>query len=107
MLLTLGSVDKASHMWGGITDTGTYPPGSDEEQAHLRFNAKVADEQVGRLIAKLRALGQLDETLVVLTTDHGGQPSLNFHGVNEAGAATSTGTTARPRTGRSSRRRRR
>ena len=48
MLLTLGSIDKASHMWGGITDTGTYPPGSDEEQAHLRFIAKTADEQVGR-----------------------------------------------------------
>ena len=26
MLLTLGSIDKASHMWGGITDDGTYPP---------------------------------------------------------------------------------
>ena len=78
MLLTLGSIDKASHMWGGITDTGTYPPGSDAEQAHLRFNAKVADEQVGRVIAKLRALGQLDETLVVLTTDHAGQPALRY-----------------------------
>ena len=85
MLLTLGSVDKASHMWGGITDTGTYPPGSDEEQAHLRFNAKVADEQVGRVIARLRALGQLDETLVVLTTDHAGQPALRHHGVDGPG----------------------
>ena len=85
MLLTLGSIDKASHMWGGITDTGTYPPGSDEEQAHLRFIARTADEQVGRLIAKLRALGQLDETLVVLTTDHGGQPSKRFHGVDAPG----------------------
>ena len=85
MLLTLGSIDKASHMWGGITDTGTYPPGSDEEQAHLRFIAKTADEQVGQIIAKLRSLGQLDETLVVLTTDHAGQPALHFNGVNQAG----------------------
>jgi Type I phosphodiesterase / nucleotide pyrophosphatase len=85
MLLTLGSVDKASHMWGGITDDGFYPPGSEEEQAHLRFNAKVADEQVGRLMRRLKELGQLDETLVVLTTDHGGQPSKRFHGVNEPG----------------------
>jgi type I phosphodiesterase/nucleotide pyrophosphatase len=84
MLLTLGSIDKASHMWGGITDDGTYPAGSPEEQAHLRFIAKTADEQVGRLIAKLRSLGQLDETLVVLTTDHAGQPALHFNGVNEA-----------------------
>jgi hypothetical protein len=85
MLLTLGSVDKMSHMWGGITDDGVYPPGSDEEQAHLRFVAKTADEQVGRLMRRLKELGQLDETLVVLTTDHGGQPSKRFHGVNEAG----------------------
>ncbi len=85
MLLTLGSIDKASHMWGGITDDGVYPPGSNEEQAHLRFVAKTADEQVGKLMNRLRELGQLDETLVVLTTDHGGQPATRFHGVNAAG----------------------
>jgi hypothetical protein len=85
MLLTFGAIDKASHMWGGITDTGTYPPGSDEEQAHLRFIAHTADQQVGRVIAKLRDLGQLDDTLIVLTTDHAGQPAKHFNGVNEAG----------------------
>jgi hypothetical protein len=85
MLLTLGSIDKASHMWGGITDVGTYPPGSPEEQAHLRFIAKTADEQVGRIMRRLRELGQLDDTLVVLTTDHAGQPATHFNGVNEAG----------------------
>jgi hypothetical protein len=81
MLLTLGSVDKASHMWGGITDDDAAP----DDQAHLEFNARTADLQVGRLMRRLRELGQLDDTLVVLTTDHGGQPSLRFHGVNEAG----------------------
>ncbi len=85
MLLTLGSIDKMSHMWGGRTDTGTYPAGSDAEQAHLRFIAKTADQQVGRIIQKLDALDQLDETLVVLTTDHAGQPALHFNGVNQAG----------------------
>jgi hypothetical protein len=91
MLLTLGSIDKASHMWGGITDTGTYPDGSDEQQAHLRFIAKTADDQVGRILARLRELGQDDETLVVLTTDHAGEPSLNFNG--------ELGTAAAPRDG--------
>ncbi len=85
MLLTLGSIDKASHMWGGITDDGTYPAGSPEEQAHLRFIAKTADEQVGRIMRRLRELDQLDDTLVVLTTDHAGQPAKHFNGVNEAG----------------------
>jgi hypothetical protein len=85
MLLTLGAIDKSSHMWGGITDTGTYPPGSPEEQSHLRFIAHTADTQVGRIVQKLRALGQLDDTLIVLTTDHAGQPSDHFNGVNAAG----------------------
>jgi len=104
MLLTLGAIDKASHMWGGITDTGTYPEGSPEEQAHLRFLAKTADEQVGRIVARLRDLDQLDETLIVLTTDHAGQPSKRFHGVDEAGrgdfnwyyGATENGTYLQP-----------
>ena len=85
MLLTLGAIDKASHMWGGITDDAEYPPGSPEEMAHLRFVARTADEQVGRVVDRLRELGQLDETLIVLTTDHAGQPSRRFHGVNAAG----------------------
>jgi hypothetical protein len=85
MLLTLGSIDKASHMWGGITDDGTYAEGSPEEQAHLRFIARTADEQVGRIMQRLRDLDQLDETLVVLTTDHAGQPATHFNGVNQAG----------------------
>jgi hypothetical protein len=85
MLLTLGAIDKSSHMWGGITDTGTYPPGSEEEQAHLRFLARTADDQVGRVVRKLRDLGELDDTLIVLTTDHAGQPAEHFNGVNEAG----------------------
>jgi hypothetical protein len=85
MLLTLGSIDKASHMWGGITDDGTYPEGSEEEQAHLRFIAKTADAQVGRIMQRLRDLDQLDETLVVLTTDHAGQPATHFNGVNQPG----------------------
>ena len=84
MLLTMGGIDKVSHMWGGITDDGVYPAGSDEEMAHLRFAARTADEQVGRVVKKLRELGQLDETLIVLTTDHAGQPSKRFHGVDEA-----------------------
>jgi arylsulfatase A-like enzyme len=85
MMLTLGSIDKMSHMWGGRTDTGTYPAGSDAEQAHLRFIAKTADQQVGRIIQKLRDLHQLDETLVVLTTDHAGQPAIHFNGNDGAG----------------------
>jgi hypothetical protein len=81
MLLTLGAIDKTSHMWGGITDTAASP----DDQAHLPFIARTADQQVGRIVQRLRELGQLDETLIVLTTDHAGQPSRRFHGVDGAG----------------------
>ena len=83
MLVSLGAVDKIGHMWGGITDTGVYPAPFD--QVHERFIAKNADEQVGRLLDKLRDNGELDDTLVVLTTDHAGNPALNFHGINAPG----------------------
>jgi hypothetical protein len=89
MLLTLGAIDKGGHMWGGITDDGTYPPGSPEEQAHLRFIARTADEQVGHIMQRLRDLHMLDDTLIVLTTDHAGQPATHFNGVNAAGRSDS------------------
>jgi len=85
MLVSLGGIDKSGHMWGGITDTDTYPPGSPEEMAHERFIAKNADNQLGRLVQKLRDLGQLDETLIVITADHAGNPAQKFHGLDGAG----------------------
>jgi hypothetical protein len=50
--------------------------------AHLPYPARNADKQVGRLIHKLRSLGQLDETLIVLTTDHAQLTARNFYGEN-------------------------
>ena len=81
MLLTLGGIDKTSHMWGGINDTAA----AADDQAHLPFIARHADLQVGRIVQHLRDTGKLDETLIVLTTDHAGQPSRRFHGVDGAG----------------------
>jgi len=84
MLITFGAIDKAGHMWGGLTDVTAYATGSDDEMSHLRFIARNADAQLGRVIDKLRQLGQLDETLIVLTADHGGSPSTHHDGVNQA-----------------------
>lgn len=83
LLLTLGGIDKVGHMWGGLNDTAPFP-GADPA-THLPTIAKVADEQVGRIMDRLEALGQLDETLVVLTTDHGQNTAVNYHGVDGAG----------------------
>jgi len=85
LFLTLGGIDKAAHMWGGLNDRWPFPAGARDKMAHLPFVARNADAQVGRLVEKLRSLGQLDETLVVLTTDHGQLQSKNFYGENGPG----------------------
>ncbi len=72
MFVTLGGMDKASHMWGP-DDSTALPPGDPAEQTRLAFEAHNADAQLGKLVARLRELGQLDETLIVLTADHGFQ----------------------------------
>jgi arylsulfatase A-like enzyme len=93
IFVTLPGVDKAAHMWGGVNDPG--PTGTDGvAMTHLDYAADVADEQVGRIIAKLRADHELDNTLVVLTADHGSVgtayaedgtfPGEHFHGAANA-----------------------
>lgn len=85
LFMTLGGIDKAGHMWGGLNDDRPFPAGARNPQAHLPYLARTADAQVGRVIDRLRSLGQLDETLVVLTTDHGQLWSKHFYGENGAG----------------------
>src|SRR4051812_22059241 len=87
MVVTLGGIDKIAHMWGGgLVDNATYPPGSPEEMIHQRFITKNADDQLGRMLARLRALGQLDDTLVVVTADHGQTVGEHFYGTFAAAA---------------------
>ena len=78
MLLTFGGIDKAGHMWGGLNDVPPYP--NADPSSHMAAMAKVADEQVGRVIDRLRTDGLLDETLVVLTTDHAQNTAVNYFG---------------------------
>ena len=82
MMVTLGSVDKAAHMWG-TDDTGPSGTGDDvHEQAHLPFAVRTADLQVARLLAALDAQGIRDDTLVVLTADHAGLTAHHHHGID-------------------------
>jgi arylsulfatase A-like enzyme len=84
MLVSLGGIDKAGHMWGP-NDQGEPGalPGSVEEMRHLPFAARTADEQVGRIVSALETAGILDETLIVITADHGAQAGERFHGINQ------------------------
>jgi Type I phosphodiesterase / nucleotide pyrophosphatase len=79
IFVSLPGVDKAAHMWGGVDDPG--PTGADgDAMTHLEFAADTADAQVGRIVDELEAQGELDNTLVVLTADHGSVAGRRFHG---------------------------
>ncbi len=80
VFVTLPGVDKAAHMWGSIDDPGGAVP-----MTHMEASAKVADAQVGKVVGHLRRTGELDDTLVVLTSDHGSVPGRDFHGVDADG----------------------
>jgi len=82
MFVTLGAIDKAGHMWGAYHDRQS-PPGSPDYQTHVRFAAQNADRQLGRMLAKLQQLGELKDTLVVLTADHGAAYGAHFYGQNK------------------------
>ena len=95
MFVTMGGIDKAGHMWGAETDVQS-APGSPDYQTHVQANAENADMQLGRMLDKLQELGQLDDTLVVLTADHGGTGSGSaaagypgFFGKRGSGSSTS------------------
>ena len=77
--MTLPGVDKAAHMWGGVTDPG--PTGADgDPMTHMEAATAEADEQVGKIMDELKAQGELDDTLVVLTADHGSVAGKHFYG---------------------------
>jgi predicted AlkP superfamily pyrophosphatase or phosphodiesterase len=83
LLLTYGGIDKAGHMWGGLNDRRPYPGG--DKHVHMAELARIADEQVGRVVQRLKHDGLLDETLIVLTTDHAQQTSKHFFGQDGVG----------------------
>jgi hypothetical protein len=80
MLLTYGGIDKAGHMWGGLNDVPPYP--NADPDSHMAAMARIADEQVGRVVDRLETDGLLDETLIVLTTDHAQNTAQHYYGLD-------------------------
>lgn len=79
IFVTLPGVDKAAHMWGGTADPG--PTGTDgDPMTHMVAATAEADRQVAKIMAELEAQEELDNTLVVLTADHGSVAGQSFHG---------------------------
>jgi hypothetical protein len=84
MHLNFSGIDKIGHMWGGgdvdTLDEYGWDPSTVMAQVHMPWIAKNADDQIGRLISKLRKLGQWKETLFVVLADHGVTYGENFYG---------------------------
>jgi arylsulfatase A-like enzyme len=88
MFVTLGGIDKAGHMWGADSDS-VAACATGAQQTHVQCAAENADVQLGRMLDKLRDLGQLDDTLVVLTADHGATYGATYYGKQTADAGNS------------------
>jgi hypothetical protein len=84
LFVGLGGADKMAHMWGP-DDSVTGDEGSVDDMIHVPGALETVDEQVGRLIDELEAEGLLDETLIVLTADHGMTQADTFYGIDAPG----------------------
>jgi arylsulfatase A-like enzyme len=92
--VTFSAIDKIGHMWGGgaVDTLATYnwdPNDFLQNTIHMPWVAENADKQLGKLIAKLKEKGQLNDTLIIVTADHGstyGAAPDGFKGVNALNA---------------------
>lgn len=83
IFLTLPGVDKAAHMWGSVDDPECVGVTGCDPMTHMAQAAATADAQVKRVMDKLRSTGELKNTLVVLTADHGSVPGRHFYGTTD------------------------
>jgi hypothetical protein len=89
MFVTLGGIDKAGHMWGADQDSASHDCSTGAGQVHVDCMAHNADLQLGRMKDKLASLGLLDDTLIVLTADHGATHGGSYYGKTTSGAGDS------------------
>ena len=93
IFVNFGAIDKIGHMWGGgLVDNATWAPDNILRTVHIAWVAKHADDQLGKLMAEVKAEDQArgTNTLIVLDADHGQTVAQNFNGENapDAGSAT-------------------
>jgi hypothetical protein len=80
MFLTFGGIDKVAHMLGEQDGEGLNSVDSGYRLADV---VRVADEQLGRLLDALRQRDLLERTVIVVTSDHGGQRNSQYLGNNK------------------------
>lgn len=85
---TFGSIDKVLHMLGEH-DTPTKEAWAVEQGIGLKNTLQNADQALGQILDTLKSQNLLNETLIIVTADHGGQANKFFHGINQPGLGTS------------------
>ena len=70
MFLTFGGIDKVAHMLGEQAGPGLQSVPSGYRLADI---LRVADDQLGKIVATVNRLGLAERTVIVVTADHGGQ----------------------------------
>lgn len=83
---SFGAIDKILHMLGEH-DEETREPWALKAGATLKQTLERADQSLSDLLKYLEESGTLNETLVVITADHGGQFNKFFHGSTVPGKA--------------------
>jgi len=78
LFVGLAGPDKMAHMWG--PDDSVTGPTETDAMIHLPGALATVDQQVGRLLDELETEGILDETLIVVTADHGMTEAERFYG---------------------------
>lgn len=79
ILASFGTIDKVSHVLHEH-DTPTEELWAIANGISLKGAAAKADLELGRILDRLEASGLDQETVLVITADHGGQHSRHFHG---------------------------
>jgi len=79
LFLTFGGIDRIAHMLGEQDGHGLQSVPSEYRLADM---LRIADEQLGRLLDAIEAQGLSSRTLIVVTSDHGGQKNDVYMGNN-------------------------
>lgn len=84
ILASFGSVDKISHCLAEH-DAPTKSEWALRHGVGLEDTLRKADRELGRILDRLQEQGKLDNTIIVITADHGGQFARHYQGRNRVG----------------------
>ena len=94
LFLTFGGIDRIAHMLGEQDGHGLESVPSEYRLADM---LRIADAQLGHVLAALDTQGLSNRTLVVVTSDHGGQKNDFYLGNNGSTSHAVRSTVHRPR----------